>query len=506
MDSKRQLDTAKTYKLAYEREKIEHLLSEKLLDTKIHKLYTKNQVLSSQYQTLRKHTEEIEANYLHLKKSLTNLKKLAHYDVITGVPNRSYFNATLKEELEKSENFGHRFALLYVDLDYFKVINDQFGHHLGDTLLQSVAMRLRQNVRTDDFVARIGGDEFAIILKNLNEISNAETIAQEILRALSSPYKLDGHSITISGSIGISIYPESGKDVRTLCRNSDLAMYRAKENGRNNYQYFKESFAFEQRRRFEIQKSLHSAIKKQELFLVYQPTYNLSTKKISGIEVLIRWQHPKLGLVTPNEFIEIAEENKTIIPIGAWVLEMAFQQYVEWQKVKQVDCILMINLSVEQLKQKNFAEDVIELLHKTGMSPENLEFEIAENMLMTHLEELQKTLKKIHKIGIKIGIDKFGIGYSSLNQLKKLKPNTLKIDMSFLKNIHFRSKSHNHLIMKAIVLLAKGLNLNVIAEGVEEEIQESFLKSNDCQEAQGYYYHRPMSADKISMLLNKGVN
>lgn len=448
--------------------------------------------------------DEARENNLKLQQALAEVQQLAHYDIITGLANRLQFELTLKRELERSKHYKHKFALLYIDLDHFKLINDQYGHNVGDLLLREVATRLKSSIRKEDFAARLGGDEFAVIIKQVEKFEDAAIVAKSILENLKKSYQIDQHAIAITASIGISGYPEMGGELIALYKNADIAMYNAKKNGRDNYQYFTTMLQQQSERVLSLETSLHLALKKKEFFLMYQPIFDLQTKKIKGMEVLLRWQHPEYGVILPDEFVAFAEDKNLIVSIGEWVLGEACRQYMEWHSANpRINYLLMINVSTRQLKDSTFVPFVKKILAETGISPYLLEFEVTETALMDELEESEKILSELRKLGINIAIDDFGTGHSSLSRLRQLTVSTLKIDKSFIKNLN---EDDDNLIVKSIIMLAKGLNLRLVAEGVETVSQERFLQKNNCSEVQGYYYSHPLKADEIIDILNKDAS
>jgi len=442
--------------------------------------------------------EEARENNFKLQQALLELQKLAHNDPLTHLPNRLQFELTLQREIASAKRYNQKLALLYIDLDDFKSINDQLGHDVGDLLLTEVSKRFLSSVRSDDFVARLGGDEFAVVAK-IKKSKDAGILSGKILDKLKKPCILNDNVVSISASIGIGCYPEAGNDYVTLCKNADIAMYKTKESGRNNYKIFDVTLQSSHRKRLEIENSINFALKRNEFYLVYQPIYKLMTNKARGMEALIRWNHPEYGLISPDDFIPIAEEKGTIIPIGEWVLRTACQQYMEWRKNIKFDLNLLINISVRQLKEKSFLKSVIQILKETKMPCEKLEFEITETAVMSNQYECLEVLQSIKDLGIKIAIDDFGTGYSSLNRLKTLPISSLKIDKSFIKDIG--EKDNNDLIIKSIISLAKELHLDTIAEGVETKEQKKFLLDHSCLNAQGYFFNYPLSIDDMHNFL-----
>jgi predicted signal transduction protein with EAL and GGDEF domain len=365
------------------------------------------------------------------------------------------------------------------------------GHSVGDRLLQDVALRIQEQIREEDTVARLGGDEFIVLLRETDE-KGAAVVADKLLEALAIPYDLDGHTISTQASIGISIYPDHAEDADTLIKNADMAMYGAKEEGRNNYQFFKQEMNFRVDLLFSMEKDLRMALEREEFYLHFQPQADLSTGRLCGIEALIRWNHPEKGMVSPAEFIPVAEETGQIIPIGAWVLRTACSQMVEWRNAGLTDIRMAVNLSIRQLRQPVLAEQVKAALEEFGLEPQYLELEITEGIMMGDNRIAMNFLSEMHELGVQLSIDDFGTGFSSLNYLKKLPVHKLKIDQSFVRDIE--TDESDAAIIRSIISLGHRLNLRVIAEGVETQAQLDFLRIRGCDEIQGYYYAKPMPA------------
>ncbi len=438
-------------------------------------------------------------NYISIARDTTeqteaekNIHFLAYYDVLTGLPNRTLLRDRLGQMIAVSHRDRQQFALLFMDLDRFKYINDSMGHSVGDRLLQAVALRIQEHVRDEDTVARIGGDEFIVLLRETGE-SGAAVVAKKLLETLGTPYDLDGLIISTQASIGISIYPDHAFDADTLIKNADMAMYRAKEEGRNNYQFFKQEMNFRVDLLFSMEKDLRLALERGEFFLNYQPQLDLATGKLCGVEALLRWKHPTKGAVSPAEFIPVAEETGQIIAIGEWVLRAACAQMVEWRKAGLSDITLSVNLSIRQLRQPTLGELVKKVLHECGLAPQHLELEITEGIMMGDNQIAMNFLSEMHELGVQLSIDDFGTGFSSLNYLKKLPVHKLKIDRSFVCDIE--TDESDAAIIRSIISLGHRLDLRVIAEGVETQEQLDFLRIRGCDEIQGYFYARPLSPD-----------
>jgi diguanylate cyclase (GGDEF)-like protein len=426
---------------------------------------------------------------------------LSCIDTLTGVSNRVQFDKFLKEKIIVSQQQHSMFALLSIGLDHFKTINDNLGYEIGDLLLKSVAKRLRTCLRLDDVIARMGGDEFNIILDGIENLNVPEDIALKIIEALIPPHNLAGNEVHISCSIGITIYPADGTSTETLAQNANLALSYAKELGRNNFQYFNLELYEKRKELAIIENALKFAIDREELFLTYQPIYDLSTQKMLGMETLVCWQHPKLGLISPNIFIPLAEENGLIDAIGKWVIHKASAQAAKWYIADYQKFKLTINLSPRHLLQVNLPQLFIDIINETQVPPEILELELTETAAMAYSDSSEKIIKKIHGIGIGIALDDFGTGYSSLSHLKNLPIATIKIDKSFIANI--TTSRHDAMIVKSMINLAKNLGLNVIAEGIENAEQLKLLIANGCPQGQGYYLSKPLTAQQITAVLKK---
>jgi diguanylate cyclase (GGDEF)-like protein len=428
------------------------------------------------------------------------LNALSSIDTLTGVSNRVQFDKLIQEKIA-ANNQHAMFAVLSIGLDHFKAINDNLGYHIGDMLLKSVAKRIRTCLRLDDVIARMGGDEFNIILDGIDNFNDPEDIAIKIIQMLTPPHNLSGNEVHISGSIGITIYPTDGTTTETLTQNANLAMSYAKELGRNNFQYFNQELYEKRKQQTNIENALKFAIDREELFLTYQPIYALNTRKMVGMETLVCWQHPKLGLISPNIFIPLAEENGLIDAIGKWIIHKAFAQAAKWYIADYQKFKLSINLSPRHLLQVNLPQLFIDIINKTQVPPEILELELTETAAMTYSDFSGKIIQKINDIGIGIALDDFGTGYSSLTHLKNLPIATIKIDKSFVENI--TTHRHDAMIVKSMINLAKNLGLNVIAEGIESPEQLKLLIANGCTQGQGFYLSKPLTADQITAVLIK---
>lgn len=420
----------------------------------------------------------------------------AMYDLLTDLPNRTLFNEELSALIQVESQ--HLLAVLFLDLDRFKTINDTLGHAAGDRLLQAVAERLTHCLQDNGIIARWGGDEFTIILP---EISNAEasaTISQSILDALKPAFNLEGRQLHLSSSIGIALYPCDGEDAEILVKNADAALYRAKQKGRNNYQFYTAAMNAQASELLLLENELHHALSHQEFEVYYQPQVNTTTREITGMEALVRWQHPKFGLISPAKFIPLAEETGLIIPLDQWVLQTACAQNKAWQDAGLPPIRMSVNLSARQFQQPALLDIVAEILQKTGLAAEYLELEITETIAMQDVELSKQILDNLHQMGVHLSMDDFGTGYSSLGYLKQFPLNTLKIDKSFIEDI---ASVQTASIIKAIMTLGKGFNLRIIAEGVETQAQKDCLQSFKCDEIQGYFFSPPMPTQKATKFL-----
>lgn len=429
------------------------------------------------------------------------LRILSAIDPLTGINNRLQLEKVIKHKMKSAKEQNHLLALLFIDLDNFKSINDHLGHPIGDLLLKEIAKRLKLAIRKDDFLARIGGDEFAIILGDIKTIDMAGEIAKKILNILTMPFNLDGNDIIITSSIGIATYPFADTDLTSLIQSADIAMYHAKALGRNNFQYYTEELHRKHKKMSFIDSSLKFAIEKKELFLAYQPIFDLTDRTLVGMETLLRWKHPELGLISPNVFIPIAEENGMIEALGWWVLRTVSDNVKQWNLSPFKEFKLSINISSRQLLHKNLPNLIKNILLDAQLPPDALELELTETILMSHTGVSENVLKEIHALGVSISIDDFGTGYSSLVLLKRLPIRALKIDKSFVNDV--TSNINDAIIVNSVISLGKNLGLIVIAEGIESEDQLQFLVKNGCVRGQGYYLSQPLSFEEVTDFLEK---
>lgn len=429
---------------------------------------------------------------------MTKLSHLALHDLLTDLPNRQLLNDRLVQSISLARRHNKQLALLFIDLDHFKHINDTLGHLMGDKVLQSVAQRLLTCIRDSDTVSRQGGDEFIVLLSEIERENAAGLTASKILSSLSESFCIDEHSLNVTLSIGISVFPEDGEDGETLLKNADAAMYHAKGKGRNNFQFFEKKINDRTLARQSLEKSLKLALVREEFFLHYQPKVNLQTGAITGAEALIRWQHPTRGIMYPKEFISVAEETGLIVPIGQWVLHEACRQSKSWQNAGLIPTIVAVNISAVEFRRIEFISDIRAILKDTGLDPAFLEIELTESVLVHDVELTLSTLRSIKEMGIHLAIDDFGTGYSSLSSLCQFPIDTLKIDQSFVRDI--ATVADDATIASAVIGMGNNLNLRVTAEGVETKKQLAFLQSRHCVEGQGLYFSPPVDAEAFAIL------
>ena len=429
---------------------------------------------------------------------------LANHDSLTSLPNRAMFSEVLNLGLQNARRYNHRnFAVLFIDLDRFKVINDSLGHEAGDKLLQEMARRLSQTVRSSDFVARLGGDEFVVLVQAVSDAKQIEAVARKILSALIKPVFIREQECRVTASIGICMYPADAQDEQSLMKNADIAMYRAKDEGKNTYQFYSEEMNLNSFERMALETSLRRGLERNEFFLHYQAKLDLNRGRITGVEALVRWQHPDLGMIPPAQFIPLAEETGLIVPIGNWVLNTACMQNVAWQREGLPPMRMAVNLSARQFADDSLVIDIAEALKKSGMPADLLELELTESMVMQHAERAGKVLGAIKQLGVRVAIDDFGVGYSSLANLKRFPIDTLKVDRSFIRDLPLDVE--DKAITQAIIAMGKSLNLTVVAEGVETLEQETFLREHGCDETQGFYFSRPIASDEFAALLRRNI-
>jgi diguanylate cyclase (GGDEF)-like protein len=435
---------------------------------------------------------EQEANR---KNAEERARYLATHDDLTGLPNRVMFSQTLNESIKLARRHNQLFSVMFIDLDRFKIINDTLGHAAGDILLKEAAARLRQCLRESDVVARLGGDEFMVLVRDTDDIQQADIVARKILATLLKPMVIHGHECRVTASIGISVFPTHGEDEDTLTRTADLAMYLAKEEGRSAFRFYSPAIKTQSIEHLMLETSLRRALERDEFLLHYQAKQDLNTGLVSGVEALLRWQHPDLGLLLPGRFIGLAEETGLIVAIGKWALETACAQNVAWQKQGFPRLRMAVNLSPRQFADEQLLSSIQAILERSGMAPELLELEITESMVLQNVERALRLLRAIKKIGVRLAIDDFGTGYSSMSLIKQFPIDTLKVDRSFVRDIDH--DADDRAITEAIIALGKALDLNIVAEGVETKTQEKFLRAHACDEIQGYLFSKPVASEQF---------
>lgn len=430
----------------------------------------------------------------------TQLEYQATHDALTNLPNRALLNDRIQQAIAGSSRNQLMAAVLFIDLDRFKLVNDSLSHSVGDKLLIAVAQRLITVVRKEDTVARLGGDEFVVVAPELNHVKDAIKVAKNLLDSFKKPFNISDREILITASIGVSIYPQDGINIDGLLRSADLAMYFAKESGANQFQFYSKGMNQEALLRFEKEAELRTAIENNEFFLCYQPQIDLVKNKVFAVEALVRWQHPKKGVLLPLDFIPIAEETGLIAPIGEWVLKTACKQNKSWQAQGFTPIRVAVNVTTYQLRQPNFVMSVKNILEETGLKPEFLELEVTENVIVTSFRVID-VIKRLKDMGVQIALDDFGTGNSSLNYLRNIPINRLKIDKSFIQNIDLNR--NDEVIIQAIIAMAHSLNLDVLAEGVETKEQLDFLQNRACKDIQGFYFSKPLTPKECEKLLSK---
>jgi diguanylate cyclase (GGDEF)-like protein len=431
------------------------------------------------------------------------IEYLASHDSLTNLPNRVMFNELLHFAIESAARDRRQFAVLFIDLDRFKIINDSLGHEAGDLLLVEIAERLRRNLRSSDVVARLGGDEFVVILGNTAERRDVETVARTLLATVSQPLQLSGHECHTTASIGVAMFPFDGSDVHTLTKNADMAMYLAKEDGKNDFRFFAREIKMQSIERLTLETCLRHALERNEFSLQYQPKVDLATRQITGVEALLRWTHPERGMLPPAQFIPLAEETGLIVPIGRWVLKQACAQNMAWQHRGLRPVSMAVNLSPRQFVDENLLQDIDEALAASGMPPKLLQLEVTESMVMRNVPRAVRVLDAIQKRGIRLAIDDFGTGYSSMSLMKQFPIDTIKIDRSFVRDLP--EDSEDQAIAQAIISMGKALGMTVVAEGVENAEQETFLRDHACDEMQGFLFSKPVPPERLADLLRSVV-
>jgi diguanylate cyclase (GGDEF)-like protein len=428
---------------------------------------------------------------------------LAQHDSLTELPNRLLLNDRLGQAMAAADRHDDKLALLYLDLDRFKHINDSLGHAIGDRLLQSVALRLTACVRSTDTVSRLGGDEFVVLVTDKIDARVAAVCAEKLLQAVRQAHRIDDHDVHATASIGIVVYPDDGADAEALLKNADFAMYQAKDGGRDGYQFYKEALNADATLRQALEIDLRHAIERNEFALYYQPKMHLASGAIAGVEALIRWRHPVRGLVSPANFISIAEDSGLIIPIGRWVRQEACRQAQAWADAGLPPIRLAINISAVELGARDFVTSVRRTLAETGFDPKLLEFELTETFLMQDSISTETVLQAVKELGVKLALDDFGTGYSSLSYMRRFPIDTLKVDQSFVRDL--TTNADDASVVSAVIHMGKSLHMRVVAEGVETREQLEFLEELECPEAQGYYFSYPLPAERFVEVLRTGI-
>jgi diguanylate cyclase (GGDEF)-like protein/PAS domain S-box-containing protein len=436
---------------------------------------------------------------LERKEAEDRIHFMANHDALTGLPNRILLKDRLSQALFHAQRYDRWVAVAFIDLDNFKIVNDSLGHNVGDELLKVVAARMTTCVRSTDTVVRLGGDEFVVIL--FDQAADADVIAgtvQNIRTAIGEPVRLEGHDVRVTSSVGVAIYPDDGAEVDTLLANADAAMYRAKDNGRDNFQFYTPDLNSKAHEKFLLHEELRNAVARSEFVLLYQPQVDLRADRVFAVEALVRWNHPTLGTLSPIKFIPLAEESGLIVQIGDWVLHEACRQNKSWQNAGMPPVTVCVNVSARQFKEKNLVSRVVSALRESGLRPDYLELELTESLIMQDVDRAVATMEELQLLGVQISIDDFGTGYSSLSALKTFPVARLKIDKTFITDVS--SDENDKAVACAVISLGQKLNLRVIAEGVETDDQVAFLRANNCDEMQGYHFSKPVSAREIENL------
>ncbi len=469
-------------------------------------------------EALNKVNADLKSEITERKRNEIRIREMAYFDHLTKLPNRAFFKSQLENSIAYAKRKNQMLAVMFMDLDHFKRINDTLGHSMGDDLLQQVAGRLSQCIRGEDMVAsvtqfpvneqgnsvaRLGGDEFTLLVTDVVSPYNAGKVARRVIESFSVPFNLGIHQVQVSPSLGISFFPFDGQDVDTLLMTADTAMYHAKEQGRNNYQFYSKSMNAAAFEKLSLEGSLRKAMERNEFVLYYQPQIEAKTRKIVGMEALIRWNHPEMGMVSPAHFIPLAEETGLIVPIGEWVLNTACRQNKAWQNAGFAPVRIAVNISSPHFRQERLLEAATNALNDSQLDAGHLEIEVTESLLMQNIEATIAVLEKLKAMGIKLSIDDFGTGYSSLNYLQRFPIDALKIDRSFVKDLS--TNPDDVAITRAIIAMADSLNLSVVAEGVETEKQMELLQAMGCKEMQGYLFSQPVPAQVASQLLRAGM-
>jgi diguanylate cyclase (GGDEF)-like protein len=430
----------------------------------------------------------------------SEVEHLAYHDGLTGLPNRALFFDRLVTALAYAHRHATRLAVLFLDIDHFKQVNDSLGHSSGDTMLKAAAMRIRETVRTEDTVARFGGDEFTVVIYNIDRDEDASIVAAKLLDSMRKPFVVGSREIVVTASIGISIYPEDGSDAETLVKNADTAMYRAKEQGRDRYQMYTAEMNAKALERLELETALRKALRERQLTIYYQPLFDIDRGRVYGMEALLRWNHPQLGVLNPSRFIPVAEASGLIVPIGRWVIAEACRQAKHWQDELKLDLIVSVNLSARQFQQSDLVSDIVASLAEVGLDPRKLEVEVTETVAVQDVDHTARILQQLKDLGVRISIDDFGTGYSSLSYLRQFPVDTIKLDRSFVRDI---TGAQEGAIVSSVISMAHSLSMKVMAEGVENETQMNFLKAHRCDRLQGFFYSVPLSTSSLTRFIDE---
>ena len=435
------------------------------------------------------------------KRTEQRLNYLAQYDPLTETPNRQYFQDQLDRAAARARREGRKVALLFLDLDQFKVINDTLGHEAGDQLLREMAQRLRGTIRAGDVLARLGGDEFAVLIEGVKSALDAEAIARQILEVTEHPFQIDGRQVKVTTSIGITIYPSDHSETTMLLKNADIAMYQAKETGRNKFKFFTERMHADLLQYHELERDIKRALEQDAFTLAYQPKVNLVTRRLQGLEALLRWQCPNRGNIPPAEFIPVAEESGHIVPLGYWVMNEVCRSFKNWERLKLPLVPVSVNVSARQFQQADFHKRVAEVLARNRVEPSMMELELTEGLVMQDIDAAQRCLRQLKDIGVRISIDDFGTGHSCLSYLQRFPIDVLKIDQSFVSQVG--NGDDSRIIIEAIISLARSLQIDIVAEGVENHEQLDFLIEKGCHVAQGFLFGLPITPEEVQPLLEE---
>ncbi|MEO8418628.1 MAG: EAL domain-containing protein [Methylophilaceae bacterium] len=486
--------------------KIMHLIADKNDYSKRYELHSDDEMgelakgFNQMLEKIQDRNNSLDTELQQKVETEKRLDRLAHYDTVTHLPNRHFFNSSLVKAAGQGSSNEVKFSLMFIDLDNFKMVNDTLGHHMGDILLHKVAQTLRNTVRTEDIVARLGGDEFGVILSNLARAEDAANIARKIIAKISASTNLGGNEVVVGASIGISFFPADADNIDILMQNADTAMYQAKNQGKNNFQFFNSEMRLRTQHRMTIETDLRKALEEQQLYLEYQPQFDIKTRHIKSVEALLRWQRPQLGRISPLEFIPVAEESGLIVPIGEWVFRSACLQLKQW-RAQGLQLTVAVNVSGRQFREANLFEQFAHIVSEVGVSASWIELEITESTLIDASETTIKKLNEFASKGFRLAIDDFGTGYSSLSYLKKFPISILKIDRSFISSIE--DNPDDKAIAHAIIAMAGSLNMQVIAEGIENEQQAQCLLEFGCDLGQGFLISPAVAPDKILALCNR---